>query len=420
MDEMLSGTSLDNAIADVDVYADKDRYHRLFAMLRREEPVRWTAPDAYRPFWTIARHADIAEVQRKPDLFLSAPRTTLNTIAAEAEIEAATGRKQVQRTVISTDGAEHQALRDVAREWFLPQGVKRLEADIAAIARASIDAMVEKGGACDFAADIAVWYPLRVILQIFGLAGDEEAERKLLRLSKEVNGVNEPDVQRSRSHGAHMLETFKEMFGYFADIAADRRANPRDDLASVIANARIDGEPLSELDIFSYYLSITVAGHDTTSAATAGGLLELIRNPDEMAKLRDDPKYLRTAIDEMVRWTHPVKHFFRTATVDYELRGQQIRAGDALLMCYPSACRDETVFEDPFRFRVDRAPNPHLGFGIGPHVCLGQFLAKLEMSIFYRELLSRIDDIALDGEPVESRTLFMGGLKSLPIRYRVR
>ncbi|HWK50689.1 MAG TPA: cytochrome P450 [Steroidobacter sp.] len=412
--------SVDDAIADVDVYSDPERYHTLFARLRKEQPVRWTQPGKYRPFWAVTRHADIAEVQRKPAIFLSAPRTQLNTIEAEDKIRAATGRHQVQRTVISTDGEEHALLRGIAQSWFLPQSVRKLEDDITQIARHFIDRMVELGGRCDFSQDIAVWYPLRVILRIFGLSDAPEAEQILLRMSKQINGAFDPDVQRSSSPGEHMLTVVNELFDYFRPIVDERRRNPKNDLASVIANATMNGAPLSNLDVFSWYLSIAVAGHDTTSAATAGGLLALLQNPDEMAKLRARPELVRTAMDEMVRWTHPVKHFFRTAAQDYVLRGQQVREGDSLLMCYPSACRDEDVFVDPFAFRVDRSPNQHLGFGIGPHVCLGQYLAKLEMSIFYRELLARIDDIQLEGDAVQSRTLFMGGLKRLPIRYNPR
>ncbi|HEX4534508.1 MAG TPA: cytochrome P450 [Rhizomicrobium sp.] len=417
MSDGSSKRAIDNAIADVEVYSDKQRYHELFRQLRAEDPVRWTEPDKYRPFWTVAKHADIVEVQRQGDIFLSAPRTTLNTIEAEQKIRAATGRHQVQRTVVSMDGAEHMAMRNVAREWFLPRNINALEADIGRIAKATVDEMVAHDGACDFAQDIAVWYPLRVILKIFGLSGDVEAEKRLLRLSQEMNGSLDRETQRSGSQGDHMLQVVAEMFEYFRPIAEDRRRNPKSDLASVIANATLNGEPMSDLNVFSYYLTVTVAGHDTTSASTAGGLQALIESPGEMAKLRANPDVIRTAVDEMVRWVHPVKHFFRTASQDYELRGRKIKAGDSLLMCYPSACRDEDVFKEPFTFRADRSPNPHLAFGFGPHLCLGQYLAKLEMAALYRELLSRVGDIELDGEPVESKTLFMGGLRRLPIRY---
>lgn len=415
LDDVLGGLSIDDAIADVGVYSDRARYHALFAALRREEPVRWTEPARYRPFWAVSKHADISEVQRQPALFLNGPRTQLNTIEAEDRIRAVTGRNQVQRTIISTDGAEHAALRAISAAWFQPESVRRLEEDVAKIARHFVDRLAEHGGRCDFASDIAVWYPLRVILMILGLG--TEAEGTILRLSKQMNGALDEETRRSPSQGDHLLTVVQEIFDYFRPIAEDRRRRPRDDLASVIANARVDGKLLDDMSVFSYYLTVAIAGHDTTSATSAGGLLALLQNPDEMAKLREKPSLLRLAVNEMVRWTHPVKHFFRTAAQDYELRGQRIKAGDSLLMCYPSACRDEEVFKEPNQFKVDRAVNPHLAFGIGPHVCLGQYLAKVELTAFFKELLARVEHVELDGVPVESRTLFMGGLKRLPIRY---
>jgi cytochrome P450 len=313
------------------------------------------------------------------------------------------------------DGAEHDAMREITREWFLPRNITKLENAIQHIAREFVDRMQILGAQCDFVTDISSWYPLRVILAIFGLPPEEAG--RLLKLSKEFNGSQDPELRRSPSQGEHTLQILKEFFEYFATVAADRRDKPREDLASVIANATINGARLGDLEVFSYYLTISVAGHDTTSASTAGGLLALIQNPQQWDKLKANPMLVRTAVDEMVRWTHPVKHFFRTATKDYELRGKRIRAGDNLLMCYPSACRDEEAFDDPWSFRVDRAPNPHLAFGVGPHLCLGQYLAKIEMSAFYAEFLRRVSRIELNGDPDESNTLFMGGLKRLPIRY---
>lgn len=410
---------IDNAVVDPAVYADPDRYHACFAQLRREDPVHWTAPDLYRPFWAVTKHAHIAEAQRQPDIFESGGRVMLATREAEDRIARQTGGStRPYKGITATNGPEHTKLRNITREWFLPRSVQTLEEKITAIARESVESMRQMSGRCDFVTDIAVWYPLRVILMIFGLP--RESEPLILRLSKEVNGSQDPELQRSASEGEHMLQVIGEAFKFYEEVAADRRRAPKDDLASVIANATIDGKPLTDEAVNAYYLSITVAGHDTTSASTAAGLLALIENPEELRKLQANPALIPTAVDEMARWAAPVKHFFRRATRDYVLGGKQIKAGDDLLMCYPSACRDEDAFEDPFRFRVDRKPNPHLAFGIGPHVCLGQHLAKLEMSIFFRELLAQIDSFELDGEPVHSRTLFMGGLKHLPIRYRLK
>jgi cytochrome P450 len=410
---------IDNAIVDPAVYADPPLYHARFAELRREDPVHWTEPDAYRPFWTVTRHAHIVEAQRQPAIFESGGRVMLATREAEDRIARHTGgSRRPYRGITALNGTEHTNLRNVTRDWFTARSLRNLESRIASIARASLAHMASLGDRCDFVEDVALWYPLRVILMIFGLPAEHEA--KMLKLSKEINGAQDPELRRSESEGEHMLAVIGEMAKFFSELAAERRRSPQEDLASLIANATIVGSPLSDADVFGYYLAITVAGHDTTSASTAAGVLALIENPAELARLRAQPELVPLAVDEMVRWAAPVKHFFRRATRDYVLGGKTIKAGDDLMMCYPSACRDEEVFADPFTFRVDRKPNPHLAFGFGPHVCMGQYLAKLEMAVFFREFLERIEHFDLADTPEHSRTLFMGGLKHLPIRYRTR
>jgi cytochrome P450 len=225
----------------------------------------------------------------------------------------------------------------------------------------------------------------------------------------------------ARENATDFANTVTDFFNYFNALTEDRRKNPKDDVASVIANATIDGKPIGHLEAMSYYIIVATAGHDTTSSTAAGGLLALMQNPDEFAKLKSDPeKYLNGAIDEMIRWTTPVKHFFRTAAEDYELRGQKIKAGDNLLMCYWSANRDEEAFEDPFSFRIERSPNKHLAFGYGAHLCLGQHLAKMEIRALYKELLARLDHIELAGDPAFVEASFVSGLKRLPVRYRMK
>ncbi len=213
----------------------------------------------------------------------------------------------------------------------------------------------------------------------------------------------------------------KDFEDYFAALTQARRENPTDDVASVIANAQIDGLPIPDLEANGYYIIVATAGHDTTSSSTAGGLLALLQNPGEMAKLKSDVDgLLPTAIDEMIRWVTPVRHFMRTATADFELRGRTIRKDDAVILYYPSANRDEDIFDQPFKFRVDRKESKQLAFGFGAHVCLGQHLARMEMSALFRELLARVDHIELAGEPRYVQSTFVGGLKSLPIRFTMR
>jgi cytochrome P450 len=404
---------LDNALASNKTYGDLATQHALFTRLRHEDPVHWCEPAGFRPFWAVTRHADVMEVERQQDKFLNAPRSKLFSIAFEQQIaELMQGRPHLVRGLPQMDGSDHRNYRALTQAWFQPKQVKLLEERVTQLARRTVDELQACGPACDFYGQIAVWYPLRVIMMILGLpAADEE---RLLRITQAYFGGSDPEVQK----GSDLIRATQDYVAYFDGVSDDRRRHPTDDVASLIANATIDGKPIGHHEASSYYVALASAGHDTTSATAAGGVLALIQNPDEWRKLQANPGLLPGAIDEMVRWVSPVKHFFRTATEDYTLRGRQIKAGQHLLMCYPSANRDEEVFGDPFTFRVDRSPNRHLGFGFGAHVCLGMFLAKLELQALFRELLARVDRFELDGEPAWVQTSFVGGLKRLPVRVR--
>ncbi|PKP71786.1 MAG: cytochrome P450 [Alphaproteobacteria bacterium HGW-Alphaproteobacteria-5] len=416
-DNPANATSIDNAIADPRTYASMEAYHDLFTKLREEAPVRWTEPDGYRPFWTVSKHADIMAVERQNDKFLNDPRLTLQTIELEEEVRKFTGGEtKLIRSLVDMDNPDHRAYRGLTQSWFMPPNLKAISARVEALAEKYIDRLEAKGGECDFVADVAVWYPLRVIMTVLGVP--EEDEPIMLKLTQELFGSTDPDLKRPDA--TETVNTVTEFFNYFTAMTEDRRANPKDDVATVIANATIDGKPIGHLEAISYYIIVATAGHDTTSSTAAGGLLALMQNPEEFAKLRANPDLLPRAIDEMIRWTTPVKHFFRTAAEDYELRGQKIRKGDNLLMCYWSANRDADAFDDPFSFRVDRAPNKHLAFGYGAHVCLGQHLAKMEIRALYTELLARLDHIELAGEPAWVEASFVSGLKRLPVRYSMK
>jgi cytochrome P450 len=226
-------------------------------------------------------------------------------------------------------------------------------------------------------------------------------------------------MARGEDQMAALLEVISDFFAYFGALTESRRANPTDDLASIIANATVDGQPLGPMETISYYVIVATAGHDTTSSAMAGGLQALIENPEQLRRLQDDPSLIPTAVDEIIRWVTPVKHFMRTCVEPYEVRGHRFEPGDWLLLSYPSANRDEELFVDPFRFDVGRAPNKHLAFGFGVHFCLGAMLARMELKAMLTELLPRLRSIELAGDPQLMKTLFVGGLKRLPIRYDV-
>ena len=274
--------------------------------------------------------------------------------------------------------------------------------------------MVAAGGECDFVQEVAVNFPLYVIMSLLGLP--ESDFPQILKYTQELFGNDDAEFQRGVSMEERGLALF-EMFNYFNEVTASRRANPTEDLASAIANARVDGEPLSDIDTVSYYVIVATAGHDTTSAVISGGLQALIENPDELRRLRAEPNLMPLATEEMIRWVTPVKEFMRTAQEDTVVRDITIAAGDSVLLSYPSGNRDEDIFTDPFRFDVGRDPNKHVAFGYGVHFCLGAALARMEVNSFFSELLPRLKSIELAGTPEQIATIFVGGLKHLPIRY---
>jgi cytochrome P450 len=409
---------IDNSIVDPSTYADPARYDALFAHLRAKSPVHWTEPDGYRPFWTVSKHKDIQDVEMHPDIFLNAPRLLLRSIKDEERTKAMTGGSTLLlRNLVNMDAPDHPIYRKLTQAWFMPIRIRALEEDLHALAREYVDRMASLGGQCDFVRDVAIWYPLRVIMRILGVPKDDEP--KMLQLTQEIFGSEDQDV-RSSSKNRNLAETIGEFGRYFAALTAERRKNPADDVTTVIANAQINGKLIADHEALSYYIIIATAGHDTTSSTTAGGMLALLQNPAQFALLKSDPSKLPGAVDEMIRWVTPVKHFFRTAAADTVLRGRPIKAGENLMMCYPSANRDEDVFSDPFSFDITRSPNRHIAFGYGPHLCLGQHLAKMEIRIFFEELLARLDHIELVGAPAWVQSNFVSGLKRLPVHYAMR
>jgi cytochrome P450 len=408
-------TDLTRVFVDPNAYADEERFHAACRVLRRERPVVRVESELYRPFWAVTRHADVVEIERDHEHFRNAPRPLLAPAAMEALTAA--NADQALRTLIHMDDPDHKAFRGIAASWFLPGRIRALEDRIRELAVRYIDHMADLGGSCDFAQEVAVGFPLHVILSILGLPEDDFP--RMLKLTKELFGGDDDELNRSRNPEEQMTVLI-DFFRYFMALTAQRRAHPTDDLASVIANASIDGQLLEDIDTASYYVIIATAGHDTTSSSIAGGLEALLRHPEQLARLRDDPSLGPNAVEEMIRWVTPVKEFMRTATEDRRVGDETIPAGDAVYLAYLSANRDERAFEDPFRFDVGRSDNKHVAFGHGVHFCLGAHLARLELRIFFEELLARVDDLQLAGEPARSATVFVGGLKRLPVSYRVR
>jgi len=397
--------------------------HDTYKWLRANYPLGRAELEGYDPFWVVTKHADILEISRQNALFHNGDRqTTLTNQEGDKRVRAMTGGSpHLVRSLVQMDAPDHPKYRALTQAWFLPQNIKGLEDRIRRIARESVDKMLAKDGACDFVTEVAMGYPLHVIMEILGVPREDEP--RMLMLTQELFGASDPDLGRAPQEEdpqkalAAIQSVLMDFYQYFAKITADRRANPKDDLASVIANSKINGEPISEFEALSYYVIVATAGHDTTSSSTAGAMWELAKNPVEFAKVKADPSLIPSMVDEAVRWTTPVKHFMRSATADTELRGRKIAKDDWIMLCYASGNRDEEVFDDPFTFRSDRKGNKHVSFGYGAHLCLGQHLAKMEMRILYEELLPRLKSVALNGEPKNSQAVFVSGPKKLPIQY---
>ncbi len=399
-------------------YADEAYFDAACAVLRREDPIHLVEHPDFAPFHVLTKHADVLEVELHHEQWHNAPKPVLSNLEADRRREE---QGDLLRTLIHMDEPDHRAYRQVTADWFLPKNLAKLDARLAELARESVDKMAAMDGRCDFARDVAMQYPLQVILAILGLP--ESDYPRMLQLTQELFGAADDELGRGTSM-EDLVAVINDFFVYFTALTEDRQANPTDDLASTIANATLPDEhgaprPIGLMETISYYVIVATAGHDTTASAMAGGMQALIENPDQLERLRQDPSLIPTAVDEIIRWVTPVKHFMRNATVPYELRGHRFEPGDAVLMSYPSANRDEDVYPDPFRFDVGRKPNKHLAFGFGVHYCLGAMLARKEITALLTELVPRLRSIELDGKPELMKTLFVGGLKRLPVRYEL-
>jgi hypothetical protein len=402
-------------------YATQGVPHALWTRLRTESPVHWCTPAGFEPFWAITRHADICEISKRPDTFSSARGIAMLPEAQETVVREQNQGLGAMRVIIEMDPPEHRSFRNVTSPVFTPRAVKAMDGVIRTSAREIVDRLAgETGeGECDFASDVAAAHPLRILSTMLGVP--QESEPDILRLTNQLFASEDPDLQREgEDRRQALLELGLELYQLFDAIIQDRRAHPRDDLASLLANATIDGEPMGPMETLGYFLITFTAGHDTTKNALVGGMRVFLDNPEEFQKLRRHPELLDSAVEEVVRWTSPVNHMKRKVTEDYELRGQKLRAGDWLVMFYASANRDEEVFEAPFEFRIDRNPNPHLAFGIGEHFCLGANLARRSQRALWHELAQRMEWAELAAEPEQIHSAFVVGLKKLPMRYRIR
>jgi cytochrome P450 len=397
-------------LADIDL-TDPDRFaaagppHEAFRLLRAEAPVYRHPGRHGDDFWVITRYADVRRVSLDQATFSSARRSTILREWTPEELEG------LRHQMINMDPPRHTKYRRIVNLGFSPKMVNRLEPHIRQMSNRIIDTVASRGE-CDFVTAVAAELPLQVIVEMMGVPIEDR--HLVFDWSNKMIGFDDPEYSASADTGAMAAA---EMYMYAQELATARRRCPRDDLASVLLHAEVEGERLSELDFNSFFLMLLVAGNETTRNLISGGMLVLLEHPAERARLLADPRLMPAAVEEMLRWVSPVMYFVRTATRDVELHGQTVREGERVTIWYGSANRDAEVFPEPDRFDVRREPNDHLAFGIGPHFCLGANLARLEIRIMFEELLRRLPDLELAGPVVRLRSNFINGIKSMPVRF---
>jgi cholest-4-en-3-one 26-monooxygenase len=397
-------------VASPEHYEQHGYPHPEWTWIRRYDPVFWYDRPNIEPFWAITKHADIIAIGKRPELFLNAPRLAVFTRDLPPPEEGES------RHLLNMDPPDHGRYRKVTSHWFTPRAIRGMDAKVARVTREVLDE-AGKDEQGDFVRDVSAKITIAVIAEMLGVPRPDWD--KLFRWTNEIIAPQDPEFQ----HGATPKDTIDqariELFTYFSDLVNARRAAPSDDIVSVVANGVINGAPLPPVELLSYFFLLVVAGNETTRNAMTGGLLALLEHPDQWAKLRREPELVERAVEEIVRWTTPVIQFARTATRDYELRGKTIRKGESVCLFYASGNRDEEVFADPFAFRVDRDPNPHIGFGMGEHVCLGAHLARLELRHAFAQLRERLVRCELAGAVERVRSSFVGGIKRAPMRWEI-
>jgi cytochrome P450 len=401
-----------------EAWADMKAWHQRMREVRREAPVIRVAPEGFLPFYAVLGYADVSTIERDSDLWLN---TNFSVLGLESDKQRLIDSGlPLPRTLVHLDGADHRDHRQVANDWFKPGSVKKRQPRIDEIADSYIERMRELGGECDFAKDIAQPFTLRVIMEIFGVPDSDEP--LMLELTQGMFGAADPEFMGEVADpGEVLMNSIVKFIEYFNAITTDRQKNPTDDLATVIANGEPGGCPMGDAERLWYYIIIATAGHDTTSYGLAGGVEALLEHPDQLWALRGDDALAENAALEAIRWTAPVRHFMRYATRDTEVAGIPIAEGERVLLSYPSANRDESVFDQPDTFDVRRRNADRLlSFGGGTHYCLGSQFARREIRTMLSRLATELDSIERAGPAEWTQSYFVSGVKHLPISYRFR
>ena len=391
-------------LSDPDTFVS-DIPHAAFKRLRAEAPVYWQREKIGRGFWAITRYADLVAVSKDPMTFSSWRGGT--NIFELSEEDLSTTRL----LMLNMDPPLHNKFRRLVNQGFTPRMTAKLEPHVREICVDLVDKIAGRGS-CNFVAEIAAELPLLVIAELLGVPTADR--HKIFEWSNQLVGFDDPEFRTSLDDGKAAAA---QMWAYANQLAMERREKPLDDLVSLLMEAQVDGDRLTEAEFDSFFLLLAVAGNETTRNLVSGGMRALLEYPQERARLLADPSLLPSAIEEMLRWVSPLIHFRRTATRDVEMHGQKIREGDKVVIYYPSANRDEAKFAEPQRFDVGRTPNEHVAFGIGEHFCLGANLARLEIRLIFEELLRRVPDMEFAGPVRRLRSNFINGIKDMPVKF---
>ena len=398
------------SIAEIDL-TNPDNFlngvpHEWFRQLRRDEPLYLHEDPNGPPFWCVVSYDDLKHVSRNPLLFSSEARgSTMQELQGD-------DLNMVRAIMLNMDPPKHVKYRRLVQRGFTPQMIAKQEAYLRGLARQIVDKVAPKGE-CEFVAELASELPLQVICELMGVPQSERS--KIFELTNRLIGFDDPEFNTSLEDAG---VASVELFGIAMELAKRYQAHPEDNLTTLLLTKEVEGEELSELDFCSFFLLLLVAGSETTRTVTVNGFRELLAHPDQLQMLIDDPGLIPSAVEEILRYEPAVIHFRRTAMQDTELRGKKIRKGDKVVLWYPSANRDETVFNEPDRFDIKRSPNEHLSFGIGEHFCLGANLARLELQLIFEEITRRLREPEIVGEPRRLRSNFINGVKEMNIRYR--
>jgi len=387
-----------------------------FATLRRENPIAYFPEPIIDPFpegpgyYAITKMHDVLEISRHPEIYCSG-QGAVSILDMPAEMNEFYG------SLISMDDPRHARLRKIVSGTFTPRMLANVLEDVEKTAKRVVDGIVEKGE-INFVADVSMPFPLFVILDMMGIP-HSEFDMVLAQSNIILSGGDPEFIPAGVDPISAFLEAGAMLAGLLNELAVLRRANPTDDLLSALVTTEVDGEQLSGDELASFFILLSVAGHETTRTALNHAITHLSQNPDQRALLLGDmERVMPTAVEEIVRYASPVVWMRRTLTQDHVLSGHEFHTGDKVILYYGSANRDEAVFADPNRFDVLRDPNPHVGFGgPGPHFCLGAHLARREISLMLRELYTRIPDLELAGPPEQLRSNFINGVKRLPVTF---